>query len=210
MQQLQFCLDLPVDKKLICASGFSLSTCRKFLKRNQDLGQRTFNHLCDFLNIDINNEQLVVINSNPSPNYPELEKFLSDQDFQSADQETYNIMIQAVGKQLGESFDAEDINNFPCNILVEINSLWEQYSNQKFGFKKQTQIWLNCGGEIDKIDDKNCLYKFWHRLGWYVGKPMIYDVENAPIGHLPRQVLREFCELSFMSRFVTCERDEEQ
>ncbi len=207
LQQLRFCLDLPVDKPFIYTRNFSSSTCRRFLKRERDLGQTTLYRLCNLLNIDINNEQLVVVNYNQSPNYRRLENFLRNQEFQNADQETYNIMIQAVGKELSESFEADDIKNFPCNILVEINSLWEQYSDEKFCFKKQTEIWLNCGGQIGNLDDRDCLYRFWEQVEWGPKRPKIYDLQNAPSGHLPAMVLQRFCELDFLSRFATCKRN---
>ena len=96
--------------------------------------------------------------------------------------------------------------------------MWLKYSNGRFGFSIQKQIWIDCGGTINKIlngtsvqkqtwidcggTQKELLYEtedevieeFVLRLGWLKGgKPLNYEDitfnTNARQGHLPLPLL---------------------
>ncbi|MBD2013820.1 GUN4 domain-containing protein [Microcoleus sp. FACHB-53] len=79
--------------------------------------------------------------------------------------------------------EPEDIKKFPCKDLRTINQLWVRYSNGRFGFSVQKQIWIEEGGKPG-IDHEESYLKFCQRVGWRGNLGMTFTA-NAPIGHLP-------------------------
>ncbi len=73
-------------------------------------------------------------------------------------------MIQAVGKEEGQSLDSEDLENFPCEDLRTINQLWLSNSDNKFGFSVQKEIYENLGGKREYSEE--VLIRFCDRVGW--------------------------------------------
>jgi hypothetical protein len=102
-------------------------------------------------------------------NYTRLRDLLKDGKWREADKETYRLMITnpAVGKKEGQWFEREELLNFPCEDLRTIDELWVSYSQGKFGFSVQKQIYMDGGA---KLDGKNPDDKIWHdfciRVGW--------------------------------------------
>ncbi len=78
-------------------------------------------------------------------------------------------------------FNGNIINNLSCSDLKIINRLWVQYSNGRFGFSVQGEIWKGV---------KNDYKQFEERVGWRRGyegpltDPPNYSLE-AKRGHLP-------------------------
>lgn len=137
------------------------------------------------------------LSSEQGVDYTRLRDLLKAGDWKEADQETYRIMIRSVGRQEGDWFTVESICNFPCHDLKKIDSLWLKYSNGKFGFSVQKQIFLECGGKLD-VDstftlptNSNVWYKFCNCIGWHISNELvsnskfIFDNTQAPPGHLP-------------------------
>ncbi|HIK45480.1 MAG TPA: GUN4 domain-containing protein, partial [Leptolyngbyaceae cyanobacterium M65_K2018_010] len=99
--------------------------------------------------------------------YTHLRDLLKAQDWRAADQETYEVMICAVGKKSGDWFTSEELLNFPCTDLRTIDRLWVKYSQGKFGFSVQKQIYVECGAQLDgKYPGDKILHKFCDRVGW--------------------------------------------
>lgn len=55
-----------------------------------------------------------------------------------------------------------------CETLRTIDQLWVKYSNGKFGFSIQKQIWLDCGGKLGEFN-LDALLRFGERVGWIGG-----------------------------------------
>ncbi|BAZ18861.1 GUN4 domain-containing protein (plasmid) [Calothrix sp. NIES-4071] len=122
--------------------------------------------------------------------YTKLRDFLKAQKWKEADQETYRMMIQAVGKKEGDWFVHDDLLNFPCKDLRTIDRLWVRYSDGHFGFSVQKQIYLCVGGLPDGEYYQQAWEKFGDAIGWRVkGTVILYDEGifdiSAPPGHLP-------------------------
>ncbi|WP_082209880.1 GUN4 domain-containing protein [Fischerella sp. PCC 9605] len=81
--------------------------------------------------------------------YTKLRDLLAAHNWKEADEETYRVMIQAVGKKDGDWFTSEELLNFPCTDLRTIDHLWVEYSNGQFGFSVQKEIYLSVGGKPD-------------------------------------------------------------
>jgi len=98
--------------------------------------------------------------------YRELEELLKNQEWRSADKLTAKLMLKVANREKEGWLNTDHIEAFPCEDLRTIDQLWVNYSNSKFGFSIQKQLWLECGGEIGKYD-----YEVWEKfaakVGWY-------------------------------------------
>ncbi|NEQ53732.1 MAG: NACHT domain-containing protein [Leptolyngbya sp. SIO3F4] len=139
--------------------------------------------------------------------YQQLEDYLKNGQWKEADYETYRLMITSVGKEEGQGFSSDELLNFPCEELKTIDGLWVKYSNGKFGFSVQKDLYLNkCGGIPDGKYHGEAFSKF---LNWVEWSSIKHDA-SSPRGHLPIRHPRhprrgggvEFSSLA--SRLVNC------
>jgi hypothetical protein len=124
--------------------------------------------------------------------YQKLEELLKAQQWQEADDETYRLMITTVGKAEGQWFETEDLLNFPCKDLKAIDGLWVKYSQGKFGFSVQKQIYVDCGARLDGNYPGDKIWEaFCDRVGWRIqGKYVSYhslkaNLSLSPAGEFP-------------------------
>ncbi|MFM6192674.1 GUN4 domain-containing protein [Planktothrix sp.] len=118
--------------------------------------------------------------------YHQLEQLLKAGKWKEADQETANKMLEAAGRNHEGWLRYEDIHNFPREDLCTIDQLWVKYSQGRFGFSVQKNIWLEVGGKVDWETEE----KLGDRVGWRKnGRWRVYDdllfTLQAPVGHLP-------------------------
>jgi hypothetical protein len=88
-------------------------------------------------------ETVQVVKPNTGIDYTKLKGLLSGAKWQEANQETWNLMCQAAHKNIGSVLSAEDIKQIPCEDLQIINSLWQQYSQGRYGFSTQNQVYIS-------------------------------------------------------------------
>ncbi|PSB67231.1 NTPase (NACHT family), partial [filamentous cyanobacterium CCP1] len=125
--------------------------------------------------------------------YQDLEGYLKNGQWKLADTETYSLMITTLGKEEGRLFSPEELINFPCEELRAIDQLWIKYSQGKFGFSTQKQIYVECGAILDGRYPGNQIWRrFGDRVGWRINDEWITLDEtsyefSAPLGHLPRR-----------------------
>ena len=81
--------------------------------------------------------------SSTGVDYTKLRTLLSASKWQEANQETWNVMCQAARKNAGSVLSAEDIKQIACDDLKIIDSLWKQYSQGRYGFSAQNQIYMS-------------------------------------------------------------------
>jgi hypothetical protein len=149
------------------------------------------------------------LSSEKGVNYTKLRDLLKAEKWKEADYETYLVMIQAVGKKENDYFEPEELLNFPCTDLRTIDHLWVKYSNGRFGFSVQKQIYLEVGGKPDGEYYKEAWEKFGNRVGWWENNWISYDDVTstldwstwAPHGHLPYYAVGS---IGFFSRIETC------
>lgn len=85
-----------------------------------------------------------------------LENYLQQKQWKNADEETAWIFYQVMVKKKYKNW--EDLcKNFPCETLREIDQLWVQNSNNKFGISIQREIYQESGEDWSK---------FGGRVGW--------------------------------------------
>ncbi|MBH8563111.1 GUN4 domain-containing protein, partial [Nostoc sp. CENA67] len=130
------------------------------------------------------------LSSERGVDYTKLRDFLAARNWKEADNETYLVMLQAVGREEGDWLRPDELLNFPCTDLHTIDRLWVKYSNGRFGFSVQKNIYLEVGGKLDGKFDEEVWIKFGDRVGWRVEENWIIWTQvtfdtSAPWGHLP-------------------------
>ncbi|BAY34909.1 serine/threonine protein kinase [Nostoc carneum NIES-2107] len=128
--------------------------------------------------------ELTLISPTSGINYSKLRDLLAESKWQEADKETCFHILRISDKEEEKWLDDGDIKRLSRHDLRIINNLWLKYSNGRFGFSVQKQIW----------QDSNEDYKlFGHRVGWLVNlvntewrkyEEAIFSID-APEGHLP-------------------------
>lgn len=126
-------------------------------------------------------------------NFTKLDQLLSTEKWKEADQETGRVMCQIMGREKEGWLTTDNCRNFPPEELRIIDQLWLKYSEGRFGFSVQKQIWLEEGGKLDGNWDGATFEKFANRVGWKKGGEWLnYELltfnKNALPGHLPRVV----------------------
>jgi hypothetical protein len=122
--------------------------------------------------------------------YRTLKKLLQEGRWEEADHETYEMMVLAAGQTSGDIVRDENIIQFPLTDLRTIDQLWVKYSNGRFGFSVQKQIWVGVGGKPGKRND-DIWDIFCERIGWRQDGKWIpysevcFDITKSLKGHLP-------------------------
>ncbi len=109
--------------------------------------------------------------------------------WKEADEETTNCMLKAAKRKKKGWLRVRDINNFPCEDLRTIDQLWVKYSNGKFGFSVQKQIYQSLSGT--RQYDRKLWEAFGDKVGWYQGgewfryDDLTFSLDTHYMGHLP-------------------------
>jgi hypothetical protein len=76
-----------------------------------------------------------------SISYQKLEDLLKNSQWQTANQETWNILCILLHKNHGTPLTSSDMDRIPCSVFNNIDKLWHKHSNGKFGFSVQNRIY---------------------------------------------------------------------
>ena len=154
------------------------------------------NLISNIQNITQNNTQANTPRNNISPTneptpaiFQNLEALLKAGKWREADLETWNLMLKLTKREQEGLLELEDVKNFPRQELRKMDQLWVKYSNGKFGFSVQKQIWRDLGGKFWE-PDWDTYVKLSERVGWRKNNEWLsYDSytfsTNALPGHLP-------------------------
>ncbi|MBD2520436.1 SUMF1/EgtB/PvdO family nonheme iron enzyme [Nostoc sp. FACHB-973] len=169
---------------------FNPGNCRSAYRRNSYMRDSLDNDIgfrvaCD-VSVVISQDDL---SSEIDVDYTKLRDLLKAGKWREADSETNLVMLQAVGKDEHDLLDSEDLFNFPCTDLRTIDRLWVKYSNGRFGFSVQKNIYLEVTGKLDSYDpvawDSFCVRIGWRvNRNWIMSSNITFDT-SAPKGHLP-------------------------
>ncbi|WP_246844170.1 GUN4 domain-containing protein [Hydrocoleum sp. CS-953] len=123
--------------------------------------------------------------------YTKLRDLLAAGNWREADRETDKVMYKVADRRSEGWLRTEDVENFPCQDLATIDKLWVKYSDGKFGFSVQKQIYQSFGGT--KEYDQEIWEKFGDKVGWrkegewlLIYNELTFDINNPYQGHLPR------------------------
>ena len=117
--------------------------------------------------------------------YSELQQYLIERDYQKADKLTMEKLCELAGERAiaRKWVYFTEVSQFSVTDLQTIDALWRLYSEDKFGWSKQHELWMRLGKDWERL---------WTQLIWkssegkwtrYPGE-FIWDL-SAPIGHLP-------------------------
>ncbi|HIK36974.1 MAG: GUN4 domain-containing protein [Geminocystis sp.] len=129
-------------------------------------------------------EGLVELVSEKNIEYRELQQLLVERKYQEADSLTREKLCELAGEGAVRRkwVYFTEVKKFPVADLKTIDTLWYVYSEGKFGYKIQRQIWLSLGKDYNQL---------WVKLKWKKGNKwtkypgeFIWDL-SAPPGHLP-------------------------
>jgi GUN4-like len=148
-------------------------------------------------------------------NYDRLESRLSEGDFRKADLITRDIiseiasqenaMVRSIHGLFEPVYFQSDLDRVSCKDLMRIDELWRKYSNGKFGFYSQKQIWdrwytvkIEIELEIGRDSRRQKFLALAHQVGWMRKNQQVFFADKfykslnfaltAPVGHLPSWV----------------------
>lgn len=116
--------------------------------------------------------------------YLPLENLLAAQNFQEADIVTLQKFCELAGPiaMRRKWVYFSEVNSFPVADLQTVDRLWQVYSEGKFGFSVQRELWFGVSRNWDRL---------WPKIGWKDGRTwtrypggFTWDL-SAPRGHLP-------------------------
>jgi serine/threonine protein kinase len=117
-----------------------------------------------------------------------LKDLLAADNYREADRVTWQLMLRIARREEQKDLNLKAIENFPDEQLQEIDRLWQTYSQGRFGFSIQKQIYQSLGGS--PRFDYELWIQFCERIGWYANNNWLnYSDLNfaasALPGHLP-------------------------
>lgn len=116
--------------------------------------------------------------------YTELRDLLVTKKWLEADRETWKAMCQALSLPLGTQLEISQIHQLPCEDLLLIDSLWFNYSQGRFGFSVQTQIYESVQGDYVRFCDR----VHWPTYNSPTTLQQLRFNQQAPQGHLPSRL----------------------
>lgn len=127
---------------------------------------------------------IIPLKSERNIDYKPLQNLLIEQNFQAADSLTRLKLCELAGEAAMQRkwLYFTEVDRFPATDLNTINSLWWLYSEGKFGFSVQRQLWLSLEKDFVKL---------WLKIGWkkdnhWTQYPHEFTWDlSAPPGHLP-------------------------
>ena len=116
--------------------------------------------------------------------YQELQRLLAHQDYEAADRLTTQKLCELAGRDAVERkwVYFTETDRMPIADLRAIDGFWRAYSEDRFGFSRQREIWLGVNQNWERL---------WEKLDWKAGNIWTrYPGEftwslSAPLGHLP-------------------------
>ncbi|MEO1429478.1 MAG: GUN4 domain-containing protein [Cyanobacteria bacterium J06633_8] len=99
----------------------------------------------------------------------QLRELLLEKKWKEADEETSIILLQAAAQEERGWLQPEDIENIDCNILLKIDDMWMDSSQNYFGLSAQKFIWEQLQEKLEsnmRNTEKQC--EFAKQLQWCV------------------------------------------
>ena len=130
--------------------------------------------------------------------YTELRNLLREKKWSEADIHTYRLIEQVVksAKQQNKHIfiELKTIAEFACPDMRTVDYLWKKYSNDKFGFSPQQEVWQSVNQKGDFSTET--WRSFATQVGWKKGEvasgsgyllyeQLDFEPTQAPAGHLP-------------------------
>lgn len=117
-----------------------------------------------------------------------LQALLATQQYQAADDETWRLLLQLTRQTDQGCLNLTVLETLPCLELNVLDQLWWTYSQGRFGFRVQQQLYRGLGGTTNF--DFPLWQTFAQRVGWcqdrhWLNYAELTFADYAPMGHLP-------------------------
>jgi len=129
---------------------------------------------------------LVCPQSDKSVDYSDLQMLLVQQKYEQADKLTNQKLCELAGESAVERkwVYFTEVDQIPVIDLQAIDLMWGLYSEGKFGWSKQKELWTRLGNDWERL----WIQLLWKSAGgaWtrYPGE-FVWDLADAPPAHLP-------------------------
>jgi GUN4-like len=147
-----------------------------------------------------------ILGTSPKPEaskYDYLKNNLRNKNWEVADSQTMRSLLDEVNKIIPNRdpaqlwFDPIDISVLPCSDLKDIDQLWANASDNRFGFVAQSKVWKSVGGTTaTKPDNATRRKSFSTKVGWYGADIVPLSLErlfqtmaDKPIPQIPKGYL---------------------
>ncbi|GBF82935.1 GUN4 domain-containing protein [Aphanothece sacrum] len=137
------------------------------------------------------NSDRPLISPETQVDYTPLRNLLSTQQWFRANETTRELILKAINRDEQGWMSRQDIATLACWDLKTIDSLWQEYSQKKFGFSEQFPIFIETGNKPGRLLNSENYDQFGNRVGWRKDNQWITFKQNlnysldAPVGHLP-------------------------
>ncbi len=153
----------------------------------------------------IQQKSVNTLNSAAGVDYHHLRDLLTAKKWQQADAETWAVMCRAISKPIGSYLFSGDIEKLPCEDLQIIDQLWIKYSQGRFGFTVQQQIYAG----VDSDYGQFCAAIGWNLSNSTSPLQKLFFSLSAPKGHLPSHIWAGGTQLwrhtnALVSKLATC------
>lgn len=187
-------------------SELALENLKEAVRLNPEPSQILITNSPSFDNLRNDERFISLMESSVGIDYSNLKRILSEKKWREADIETVKLLCLAVTNNekrlniISEShtvytwLNCEHIINLPSRDLNTINNFWLTYSNRKFGFSVQKEIYQSLGGTKEfngEIRDKFGISVGWRisnkdgNYFWRNSDDCHYYIETGLRGHLP-------------------------
>ena len=142
--------------------------------------------------------QVSLVSSKTGIDYTKLRNLLKAEKWSEADLHTDRLVEQIVKTAKRQNkhvfIELKTIAEFSCPDIRTIDSLWKEYSNNKFGFSPQQEVWQSVNQQGDF--STQTWRRFATEVGWKEGEvnsgsgyllyeQLDFEPTEAPAGHLP-------------------------
>lgn len=117
-------------------------------------------------------------------NTQNLQRLLKAKRWREADAETWHLIRKMIHKTSSPYVLSSELQRLPCEGLQQLDELWCLYSQGRFGFSVQVEIYRQVGEDYGRFCD---------RVGWNTSNQAdsvnTWQFESAaPVGHLPSRL----------------------
>jgi hypothetical protein len=147
-----------IDGELDCEDVLAKKIADEQLRKEKELEAQSQQKLLE--------EQRLLQLITSKADFRKLDQLLAQRNWNAADKETGKLMCKIMSrKKEGCLMGDDDCINFPLKELRILDDLWVKYSQGRFGFSVQKQVWIDCGG-TPAVYDETVAEKFGNKVGW--------------------------------------------
>jgi serine protease Do len=150
------------------------------------------------VSVTTSSRKIALISPKTGIDYTQLRDLLKEGKWSEADLHTYKLVEQIIKSAKNDNkhvfIELKTIAEYSCPDIRTVDYLWKKYSNDRFGFSPQQEVWRSVNQDGDF--STQTWRRFATQVGWKKGEVangsgyLLYDEldfepTKAPAGHLP-------------------------